>query len=324
MYEIISTKKSVHIPVFSLLFTIFLTIFMCTHNTSSNPSESEELEAELVSIRNPNIIVHPPVTFTWVPESIKSYDDPGLKDFPVHETVQKAITESLIRNGYLHNKSTYPLKNIIKRKRKGVNIEPQDLILVKNWSWAGPNFGAGGFLKELTLENRNNQDAKDLRMRIDYLGTMGPKEGYGGPTSIFVIHDVLPATSEKTFENVNIGFRHPDARSENIRVLSVKTVVDDLSIGYTLIVKKALNDHDIDRINDITEGRSSNNDNINEYKKGTLVMDVIDPETKVLIWRGALHALSSFYIPEDRRRNSIARAVEKLVDDFIKSNKQTQ
>jgi hypothetical protein len=321
MYQIISTKESIHISAFFLLITIFLTTFTCTHNTSSNPNESEELEAELVSIRNPNIIIHPPVTFTWVPESIKSYDDPGLKDFPVHETVQKAITESLIRNGYLHNKSTYSLKSIIKRKRKGANIQPQDLILVKSWTWAGPNFGAGGFLKELTLENRSNQDAKDLRMRIDYLGTMGPKEGYGGPTSIFVIHDVLPATSEKTFENINIGFRHPDARSENIRVLSVKTVTDDLSIGYTLVSKNALNDHDIDRINDIKVGLSANNDKINEYKNGTLVMDVIDPETKVLIWRGAVHTLTSFYIPEDTKKNRITRAVEKLVDDFIKSNK---
>lgn len=283
--------------------------------------EAEGLESEIVSTRNPNIILQPSLTFTWLPESIKAYDEPGLKDFPVQETIQKAIIESLTRNGYAYNKkSTHANLSLIKRKRKETNIETKDLILVKNWKWDGANFGASGFLKEITLDNRGNQSVKDIKIRIAYLGTRGAKEGYWGPTSIFVIHDLLPAKSAKTFKDINIGFRHPDERKENMSVLSVKTIIDDLLIGYTLVRKNALNDLDINKAYDIKPRLSENNLRLNEYKKGTIIIDVIDAETRALVWRGSVQALPSFFIPADAKQNRVKLAVEKLVNNFLMSN----
>ena len=122
MLQIISAKKSIDLSAYMLLTAILIATLACSHNNSSNlMKESEELESEIVSTRNLNIIIQPPVTFTWLPESIKAYDEPGLKDFPVQETIQKAITESLTRNGYVYKKSTYANKTLIKRKRKGTN-----------------------------------------------------------------------------------------------------------------------------------------------------------------------------------------------------------
>ncbi len=325
MLEIISAKRSKDLSAYVLLTTIFVAALSCSHNTSSNfENEPERLESEIVSLRNPNIIIQPPTTFTWLPDSIRAYNVGGLKDFPLHETIQKAVTESLTRNGYEYQHLTDARKTLIRRQRKGKNIETKDLILVKNWKWDGANFGASGLLKEITLDNRSNQNVKDLKIRIGYLGTRGAKEGYWGPTSIFVIHDLLPATSVKTFKDINIGFRHPDESEENISILSVKTIIDDLLIAYTLVTKNEVNDGDVNKAYDITPRPPGNNLRINEYKKGTLIIDVIDSETRILVWRGAVKALTSVYIPGNTKQNRINLAVEKLVNNFITSNQKTK
>jgi len=328
MLRTISRKKSIDPSAYLLLTTIFLTTFLgCSHNISSDPKkEPEEFESEIVSIRNPNIIIQPPVIFAWLPESINAYYLAGLvagsKDLPAQRTIQEAITKYLTTYGYVYNGSVYSSKDAIARRRKRTNIQPKDLIVVKNWTWAGANFGASGLLKEITLENRGNQNVTDLKIKIGYLGTKGAKEGYWGPTSIFVIHDLLPANSEKTFRDINIGFRHPDERKENMSVLSVKTIIHDLLIGYYLVPENALNDQDLNRTYNLTVDPSGNNskNNINEYKKGTVIIDVIDAENNVSVWRGAVQALPSFDIPENAKRNRVKLAVEKLVDNFIMSN----
>jgi hypothetical protein len=198
-------------------------------------------------------------------------------------------------------------------------MKPSDLILVKNWVWAA-NFGASGLLREITLENKGSQDVRDLRIKVGYLGTAREKEGYWGPTSIFVIQDLLPANSEKTFKNINIGFRHPDGIRENMSVLSAKTITHDLLIGYYLVPVNAINDHDLNKTYNITEAGQENDIN-NEYKKGTLIIDVIDAETRVLVWRGAVQALPSFDSSDFMKQEKINLAVEKLIINFIRPNK---
>jgi len=107
---------------------------------------------------------------------------------------------------------------------KGTPTQAKDLILVKNWEWAGGQYGTEGILKQITLINKSSESWKDIKIRVDYLGIAGPKVGIRGFTSRAVIHDVLPAHSEKTFHDINMGFRHPDAKTEDISVMSAKPI----------------------------------------------------------------------------------------------------
>jgi len=323
--QTISQKKSALLQVCLLLTIILVGALSCAHNSSSNfEDESEEVKPEIASTRNPNIVIQSPATFRWLSESLKAYNETDLKSLPPQETIQEAIVESLTGNGYQYKKSIYTGKTFIKRKRKETNIDTKDLILVKDWKWASANFGGAALLREITLDNRSNQDVKDLRIRIGYLGTKGAKQGYYGPTSIFFIHDLLPAKSVKTFRNINAGFRHPDESKENMSVLSAKTITDDLLVGYYLTTQDEITDQDINKIHDVRTNPSQNKAKINEYKKGTLIIDVVDAKTRASIWRGATLALERFHISENTKQSKIRSAAEKLIADFLMSNQKAK
>ncbi len=108
---------------------------------------------------------------------------------------------------------------------KGPPSLPKDLILVKNWEWSGGQYGTEGILKEITLENRSERNYKDIKIVVGNLGVGGSnKVGSDGYTSRTVIHDVLPAKSTKTFNEINVGFRHPDTRENIISVVDAKLI----------------------------------------------------------------------------------------------------
>lgn len=109
---------------------------------------------------------------------------------------------------------------------KGTPTQAKDLILVKNWEWSGGQYGTEGILKEITLDNRSSEAWKDIKIRVDFLGTKGGKLGVKGFTSRAVIHDIIPPRSERTYKNINIGFRHPDARNVSISVMEAKPISD--------------------------------------------------------------------------------------------------
>lgn len=114
---------------------------------------------------------------------------------------------------------------------------PKDLILVKNWEWSGGQFGTEGLLKAITLENRSDRNYKDIKIMVGNLGVGGPnKVGNDGYTSRAVIHDVLPAKSTKTFQEINVGFRHPDTIESYISVVDAK-LISAKEIRYRLAEK---------------------------------------------------------------------------------------
>jgi len=318
MRQLCSTAKAPY-----LIFFFILSTYGCSHNNGSFSQDNTYIKqaSAVVSITNPDFVIHPPATFTWLPEPVQVFEDPRSKELPIQETFRKAISESLTTRGYELKQSTSAWKSGPSSAHKRADIEPKDLILVKDWEWAGPSFGAGGILKEITLENTSKENLADLRLKIDYLGTTGPKEGYGGPTSIFVIHDSLPAKSIKTFKDINIGFRHPDEKREQIIVLNAKSITSDLLIGFTLALESALSDQEISRNYDIVPGPSRDKDTTNTYEKGTVIIDVADAESRSLIWRGALQAHASSDVPEEARRERIDKAVKILIDNFIDSTK---
>ncbi len=107
---------------------------------------------------------------------------------------------------------------------KGTPFQAKDLILVKGWEWSGGQYGTEGILKSITLVNKSSENWKDVKIRVDFLGIPGAKVGVRGFTSRAVIHDLLPAKSERTYNNINVGFRHPDARKVDISVMSAKPI----------------------------------------------------------------------------------------------------
>lgn len=124
------------------------------------------------------------------------------------------------------------LKNTVARVanaeliEKGTPFQAKDLIHVKNWEWSGGQYGTEGILKEITLVNKSDKNWKDMKIRIDYLGIPGAKVGIRGFTSRAVIHDILPAKSERTYRDINVGFRHPDAKSVDISVMNAKPITE--------------------------------------------------------------------------------------------------
>ncbi len=107
---------------------------------------------------------------------------------------------------------------------KGTPAQAKDLIQVKGWEWSGGQYGTEGVLKSVTLINKSSDNWKDIKIRVDFLGIPGAKVGVRGFTSRAVIHDILPAKSERTYTNINIGFRHPDAKKVDISVMSAKPI----------------------------------------------------------------------------------------------------
>jgi hypothetical protein len=107
---------------------------------------------------------------------------------------------------------------------KGTPTQAKDLIQVKGWEWSGGQYGTEGVLKSITLVNKSSDNWKDIKIRVDFLGIPGAKVGIRGFTSRATIHDILPARSERTYNNINVGFRHPDARSVDISVMSAKQI----------------------------------------------------------------------------------------------------
>jgi hypothetical protein len=79
-------------------------------------------------------------------------------------------------------------------------------------------------LKEITLENNSTTNYKDIAIKVENLGVGGLKHTSRGYTSVAVIHDVLPAKSTKTFNNINVGFRHPDTKESLITVVDATPI----------------------------------------------------------------------------------------------------
>ncbi len=120
---------------------------------------------------------------------------------------------------------------------KGTPTNPRDLILVKDWEWSGGQYGTEGILKSITLANKSKENFKDIKIRVDYLGLKGGKVGVRGFTSRATIHDVLPAKSERTYTNINVGFRHPDSQEESISVMAAKPI-SDKELNYRIAKKE--------------------------------------------------------------------------------------
>ena len=148
----------------------------------------------------------------------------------IHEILPSKSEKTFynLKFGIMHSELQNTVARVVGAEliEKGTPTQAKDLILVKNWEWSGGQYGTEGILKEITLDNRSSEAWKDIKIRVDFLGTKGGKLGVKGFTSRVVIHDIIPPRSERTYKDINVGFRHPDARSVSISVMSAKPISD--------------------------------------------------------------------------------------------------
>ncbi|MFQ5788333.1 MAG: hypothetical protein ACE5H1_10195, partial [Thermodesulfobacteriota bacterium] len=131
-----------------------------------------------------------------------------------------------INFGIMHSDLQKTIVRVVGAEKieKGTLGHPKDLILVKDWEWAGGRYGTEGILKEITLENRSKNNYSNIKLEVQYLGIPGAKVGPKGHTERTVIHDILPANRERTYKGINVGFRHPHANKVNIVVTDANKI----------------------------------------------------------------------------------------------------
>lgn len=133
-------------------------------------------------------------------------------------------SEQTFRNislGMMHSDIDRTTARVVRAQEieTGTPSHPRHLLLVTNWEFSGSQYGTEGILKELTIENRSREHFRNIRLKFSNLGIGGPKVGPEGYTNYFTIGDFIEAGTSKTFQNVNVGFRHPGAMRHNIYVV---------------------------------------------------------------------------------------------------------
>ncbi len=88
----------------------------------------------------------------------------------------------------------------------------------------------------------------------------------------------------------------------------------DLDISFVAALTSALNDKEIQQQYGLVPGLVTGHIDHHRYEKGTLIFDVVNPETQQLAWRRAGQALASLEnISLEERKARIAVFVKKLL-----------
>ncbi|MGB7292905.1 MAG: hypothetical protein WBD99_12095 [Thermodesulfobacteriota bacterium] len=146
----------------------------------------------------------------------------------INDVLQSGTTKTFknIKFGIMHSELQKTVVNVVGAEmlEKGIPGQPKDVIVVKDWQWSGGQYGTEGILKDITLENTSKNNYSNVKIEVQYLGVPGPETGTKGYTSRAVIHDILPAKNTRTYNGINVGFRHPDAKEVVITVIDADKI----------------------------------------------------------------------------------------------------
>ncbi len=146
----------------------------------------------------------------------------------INDVLQSGTTKTFknINFGIMHSELQTTVVNVVGAEmlEKGVPGQPKDVILVKDWRWSGGQYGTEGILQDITLENSSKNNYSNMKIEVQYLGVPGPSSGTKGYTSRAVIHDILPAKDTRTYNGINVGFRHPEAKEVVITVIDADKI----------------------------------------------------------------------------------------------------
>lgn len=188
---------------------------------------------------------------TLVNKSSKDYKNIEFKinlysrnDIPMgtlRGTIQKILpanseqTYSNIKMGIMNTDLQESTAKIVRAELSGrARFEdPKNLIIIKNWEFKGGNYSTEGFIEEITIENKSDRHFKNIDLKVSDLGTRGPKVGQEGYVTKVTIHKILPAKTTRTFNNINVGFSHPDVTERMITVSDAK-IITSKELRYLL------------------------------------------------------------------------------------------
>ena len=93
----------------------------------------------------------------------------------------------------------------------------------------------------------------------------------------------------------------------------------DFLVGYHAVLKQEL---DVTTMNESYGYRRGwgwggmSETHVSSFEQGTLILDVLEPGTKRLLWRGAAEAIVNFGDSQEKRERRLKRAVKKLLKPF--------
>lgn len=97
---------------------------------------------------------------------------------------------------------------------------PREELSVKDYSWKSYGVGRMGTLGKITVINSGENSYKNIRIRVDLFTRTGKLLGSLQGT----IHEELPAGSEKTFSDLDLGLMNSDLEDSEAMVTGAKVV----------------------------------------------------------------------------------------------------
>ncbi len=97
---------------------------------------------------------------------------------------------------------------------------PTRVLVVKDYKWGSAGMGRSAIMSEITIENRSDNDYKDLSVEVDFYTSNDIPLGSLRTT----INEILPARSEKTFYNVKFGIMHSELKNSVARIVNAELI----------------------------------------------------------------------------------------------------
>jgi hypothetical protein len=112
---------------------------------------------------------------------------------------------------------TIPSANAQKKKKPE---SVKRVIVVKDYKWSSAGMGRAAIMSEITIENRGENDYKDLAVEVDFYTANDIPLGSLRTT----IKEILPSKSEQTFYNLNFGIMHSELQNSVARVVNAELI----------------------------------------------------------------------------------------------------
>lgn len=118
---------------------------------------------------------------------------------------------------------SFILINISLPSTKAQQKKPESVkrvIVVKDYKWSSGGMGRPAIISEITIENRGENDYKNLAIEANLYTSNDIPLGSLRTT----IREILPSKSEKTFYNLNFGIMHSELKNSVVRVVNADLI----------------------------------------------------------------------------------------------------
>jgi hypothetical protein len=135
----------------------------------------------------------------------------------------------------------------------------------------------------------------------------------------------LPAAEkyyeDARFKNSPIQSYFKEAIQQNLNNRGYRLVSSaadsDFLVGYVIALESSLKDEEINEQYHLNPGLPGQAVNSNQYEKGTLIIDLIDPGSQRSMWRGAMQGFAKFDTKEEVRKKRINLFVDRLFQSYF-------